>query len=80
MKVGHLKEAKRIALNRLDEWNDVTGFVEKHSGYYYELQSLIEESVHIGAQMALFGQVSFGEDGSLLHEHPDLSGQKNQKQ
>jgi hypothetical protein len=50
---GELESAKRRALNLFDKWNDVTGFVPKHTGYYYELQSVIEDAVHCGAQAAV---------------------------
>lgn len=52
MTVGELKNAKRRALNILDAWNDVAGVVEKETGYYYELQAVIEDAVHCGAQAA----------------------------
>ena len=52
MKKGQLDSAIRRALNLFDKWNDVTGFVPKHTGYYYELQSVIEDAVHCGAQEA----------------------------
>ena len=44
MKKGVVKEAERIALNQLDKWNDVSGFVQKHTGYYYEIQGVIEDA------------------------------------
>lgn len=65
MKLGLVQEAERIALNHLDKWNDVTGFVTKHTGYYYELQGLMEDAVHIGIQMALKEKVLFDEDGNI---------------
>lgn len=49
---GQLAFAKRRALNKFDEWNDVTGFVGKHTGYYYEIQSIVEDAVECGAQAA----------------------------
>lgn len=52
MKVGQLKDAERRALNILDKWIDVTGAVGKGSGYYYELQGVIEDAVKCGAQAA----------------------------
>jgi hypothetical protein len=67
MKAGLVKEAERIALNELDKWNDVTGFVTKHTSYYYEIQSLMEDAVHIGIQMALNGKVEFDEEGNVKH-------------
>ena len=68
MKLGIVKEAERIALNNLDKWNDVTGFVQKHTGYYYEIQAIIEDAVHIGIQMALKEKVLFDEEGNIKHE------------
>lgn len=53
MIIGELKNAKRRALNILDKWNDVTGAVAKHTGWYYELQSVIEDAVDCGVQAAL---------------------------
>jgi Tat protein secretion system quality control protein TatD with DNase activity len=52
MSKGELDDAIRRALNILDTWNDVAGVVHKHTGSYYELQSVIEDAVHCGAQAA----------------------------
>jgi hypothetical protein len=52
MKQGELDNAIRRALNLFDAWNDVTGAVHKHTSIYYEIQSLIEDAVHCGAQAA----------------------------
>jgi len=52
MKQGELDNAVRRALNIFDGWNDVTGFVQKHTGYYYELQAIVTDAVHCGAQAA----------------------------
>jgi len=49
---GELEFAKRRALNLFDKWNDCTSFVPKFTGYYYELQGVIEDAVECGAQMA----------------------------
>ena len=49
---GELDSAIRRALNLFDAWIDVTGFVAKRTGYYYELQSVITDAVHCGAQAA----------------------------
>ena len=64
MQVGEVESAERRALNLFDDWVDVTGFVPKHTGYYYELQSIIKSSVHCGIQQALkdFKPI-VGEDG-----------------
>ncbi len=50
---GEIEFAKRRALNLFDKWNDCTGFVPKFSGYYYELQSVIEDAVECGVQQAI---------------------------
>ena len=48
-----IEYAIRRALNKFDEWNDVTGVFDKFSGYYSEIQSVIEDAVHCGFQQAL---------------------------
>lgn len=53
MTKGQLEYAKRRALNLFDKWNNVAGAVEKHTGWYYEFQSVIEDAVECGAQAAL---------------------------
>jgi hypothetical protein len=50
---GEIDYAVRRALNKFDEWNNVTGRFEKFSGYYYEMQGVIEDAVHCGFQRAL---------------------------
>ena len=50
---GNIDYATRRAFNKFDEWNNVSGMFEKHSGYYYEIQWVIEDAVHCGFQMAL---------------------------
>jgi hypothetical protein len=52
MTKGEIELAIRRALNLFDRWNDVTGYVPKASGYYYEIQGCIESAVHCGAQAA----------------------------
>ena len=53
MKQGEVDSAERRALNLFDNWNDVTGFVEKHTSYYYEMQAVVTDAVHCGIQQAL---------------------------
>jgi hypothetical protein len=62
MNKGELEYAKRMALNKFDEWNDVTGFFEKNTSYYYEAQGAIEDAVKIGIKVALYGM-----DADLKH-------------
>jgi len=50
--IGRLEQAKRFALMNFDHWNDVTGFVEPHCGYYYEICSCIEDAVEFGFGVA----------------------------
>lgn len=64
---GQVEKAERLALNEFDKWNDVTGFVPEGISYYYELQSLFRDAVHIGIQMALKGKVEYGEDGNVKY-------------
>lgn len=50
MTTGQLETVIRRAFNIFDEWIEVTGFVQKDTSYYYELQGIIEDAVHCGAQ------------------------------
>lgn len=50
---GEVDYAVRLAMNKLDEWVDETGDVEKCTGPYYELQGVIEDAAHCGFQRAL---------------------------
>lgn len=63
---GRVDYAVRIAHNELDKWNDTANIVEKHTGSYYELQSVVEEAVHIGIQVALYGKVLRNQDGEII--------------
>ncbi len=65
MKKGQVDRAERYALNAFDNWNNVTGFIQVDTGYYYELQSIIKDAVHIGIQMAINGSIEFDEDGNV---------------
>lgn len=49
---GRLEQAKRFALMRFEKWNDVTGYFPKHTGYYYEIQGVIEDGVEYGFGVA----------------------------
>jgi len=53
MTKGEMESAKRRALNIFDKWVDCTGFFTKNTAYYYEMQGIIEDAVHCGAQQAL---------------------------
>lgn len=55
MNKGELNYAIRQALNNFDKWNDVTGAFIKGTSYYYEIQSIIEDSVKIGSKIACEG-------------------------
>ncbi len=68
MTKGKVDKAERLALNEFDKWNDVTGVIQEHTGYYYELQAVIKDAVHIGIQIALNGKVTYDEDGNVKHE------------
>lgn len=57
MNKGEVQDAERYALNEFDKWNDVTDQFTKGTSYYYEMQGVISDAVHIGIQMALYGKV-----------------------
>ncbi len=68
MERGKIADAERFALNELDKWNNVTGQFEPGSGYYHEVQGLLEDAVHIGIQMALHGKVNYDADGNVVKQ------------
>lgn len=53
MTQGEMKDAQRRALNILGKWIEVTGAMQVGTSWYYELQSIVEDAVHCGAQAAL---------------------------
>ena len=65
MNIGQVEYAERKAMKKFDEWNDVTGCYPPGTGYYAEIQDCIEDAVHIGIQIALFGYVKYDEDGNI---------------
>lgn len=52
MNQSQIEYAIRRALAIFDGWVDATGVVERHSSYYSEMQGIIEDAVHCGAQEA----------------------------
>lgn len=50
---GKVDDAKRRALNLLDRWNEVVGMFAPKTGYYYEMQGVIEDAVVAGIQAAM---------------------------
>lgn len=68
MNRGQVRRAEAYAVVHLQEWLEETGAVGLHTGYHSELESIIEDAVHIGIQMALYGKVEFDEDGFLKRE------------
>lgn len=66
MTQGRRAAAVRHALNVFDNWVEVTGFVEPHTSYYYEMQSIVTDAVEIGIRAA------FGIDYKKIGEdYPD---------
>lgn len=55
MTKGEIDYAIRQALNNFDEWNDVTGYFNKGTSYYYEIQGVAEDAVRIGSIIACQG-------------------------
>jgi len=53
MTEGQKHFAQRKAIQVFEEWNDVTGFVQPFTSYYYEIIAVIEDAVEIGAMVAL---------------------------
>jgi hypothetical protein len=62
MTKGEIEFAERTALNLFDKWNDVTGFVDKFTSYYYEMQGCLIDAVHCGIQMAINENIKIEDD------------------
>ena len=62
-----MDKAIREAYNNFDKWNEVTGCVTVDSGWEYELLSIIEDAVHIGAQMAIYGKIKKDTEGNIVY-------------
>jgi hypothetical protein len=71
MTQGKIDYAVRQALNELDKWNDITGAIQKHSSWYYELQSVIEDAVHIGIQVSIDGEIKRDGFDNVLYDDND---------
>jgi hypothetical protein len=56
--------AQRKALELFDAWNDVTGYFQKGTGYYYEICAVIKDAVEIGSMVAVGTKVKI-KDGNL---------------
>ena len=69
MTTPELEYAVRKAQENFDRWNDVTGFVPKFAGYYYEILAVIEDAVKIGARVANHLKVRFDTDGTLIDDN-----------
>ena len=46
--IGREEQAVRWAVNRFEEWHNITNVPPLHTGYYYEVLSLIEDAARIG--------------------------------
>ena len=53
MTKGQKDYAIRKAHDVFDKWNEVTGAIKPHTSWYYEILSVIEDAVDIGAKTAL---------------------------
>jgi hypothetical protein len=49
---GEIEYVKQEVLHVFDEWNDVTGWPDKFSGYYHEIKSIIEDAVVMAFNVA----------------------------
>lgn len=65
MNKSQVEYAERKAKEHFDKWNDVTGVYQVGTGYYDEILSCIEDSVHIGIQIALYNKVLSDKEGNV---------------
>ena len=65
MRKSEVDYAERKAMESFDQWNECTGVIQTCTGYYDEIRHIIEDSVHIGIQMALYGKIYRNEDNEI---------------
>lgn len=68
MRKSEVDYAERKAIEEFDKWNDVTGFVQPCTSYYDEFRSVLEDAVHIGIHMALYGKIYRNEEDEIERE------------
>ena len=66
MKKSEVHYAERKAMEVFDAWNECTGMFQICCGYYDEISSIIEDAVHIGIQMAIYGKIGKNSDGEII--------------
>jgi hypothetical protein len=74
MTKGEVSRAVRDALHRLNEWQDVTGAL--HGSYESEVESIVEDAVHIGIRAALGLPYIGVEDDALTSGYTEQVGGK----
>ena len=57
MNKGEVDYAVRKAMEVFDSWNDTVGIFTPGTGYYAEIQGIIEDAAHCGMQMAIHKKI-----------------------
>ena len=47
------RKAEHLALENLERWAEVSGYIPEGTSVYFEVECLIKDAVDIGAKMAL---------------------------
>lgn len=79
MTKGEVDRAVRNAQHRMDEWNEVTGFLDNIGSCRGELESLFEDAVHIGIRAALHMPYVGIEDDELTKGYIASASTKEEK-
>jgi len=74
MKKSEIEYATRKAVENFDAWNESTGWFQTCCGSYDEICSIIQDAVHIGAQMAIHGKIFRDKNGDILYSDRDIRG------
>lgn len=69
MNKGQVEYAEQRAVELFNQWNDVTGVFLPGTSYYTEILGCIEDAVHCGIQMALYGKINI-KDGNVIRTPP----------
>ena len=66
MNKDKLNKALEIVRERFSNWNEITGAIPEQTSTYYEIESMIEDAVHIGIQMWLYGHIWLDENDQVI--------------
>lgn len=71
MNKGQVEYAEERAKHFFHEWNDITGVFSPGESYFAEIDACIIDAVHVGIQVALYGNIKVDEEGQIVKERDE---------